>query len=243
GSAAPIGDLMILVGDALFGKGYGRIFMLAQAATVFLALIGTTLSCINTGARVTYAMGKDKEMPDSLGMLHSTNLTPHRAIWTLAFISAIIGCLTVVMYFGDGAAPADTAIQALPHGFWSSFGYTTHDKMAALPNSFLTMTLASNFGTFLLYMLSCVTCIVCFHNHPQFNFFRHLIIPVFGLLANLACMVFYLVGPFMGYGTKMEPLLALGIAIVWGLYGGVYFLRAGKAKGRTTLVENRGVVA
>ena len=243
GSAAPIGDLMILVGDALFGKGHGRIFMLVEAATVFLALIGTTLSCINTGARVTYAMGKDKEMPDSLGLLHSTNLTPHRAIWTLAFISAIIGCLTVVMYFGDGAAPADTAIHALPHGFWSSFGYTTHDKMAALPNSFLTMTLASNFGTFLLYMLSCLTCIVCFHNHPQFNFFRHLIIPIFGLLANLACMVFYLVGPFMGYGTKMEPLLALGIAIVWGLYGGVYFLRASKSKGRTTLVETRGVVA
>ena len=240
-SAAPIGDLMILVGDALFGKGHGRIFMLVEAATVFLALIGTTLSCMNTGARVTYAMGKDKEMPDSLGMLHSTNLTPHRAIWTLAVISAIIGCATVVMYFGDGAAPADTAIQALPHGFWSSFGYTTHDKMAALPNSFLTITLASNFGTFLLYMLSCITCIVCFHNHPQFSFIRHLIIPVFGLLANLACMAFYIVGPFMGYGTKMEPLLALGIAIVWGLYGGIYFLRASKSKGRTTLVESRGV--
>jgi len=28
-----------------------------KALTVFLALIGTTLSCINTGARVTYAMG------------------------------------------------------------------------------------------------------------------------------------------------------------------------------------------
>jgi amino acid transporter len=243
GSAAPIGDLMILVGDALFGKGHGRIFMLAEAGTVFLALIGTTLSCMNTGARVTYAMGKDKEMPDSLGLLHSTNLTPHRAIWTLAFISAIIGCLTVVVFFGDGAAPADTAIQALPHGFWSSFGYTTHDKMAALPNSFLTITLASNFGTFLLYMLSCVTCIVCFHNHPQFKFVRHLVIPIFGLLANLACMAFYLVGPFMGYGTKMEPLLALGIAIVWGLYGGIYFLRASKSKGRTTLIETRGVVA
>jgi amino acid transporter len=242
-SAAPIGDLMILVGDTLFGKGHGRIFMLIEAATVFLALIGTTLSCMNTGARVTYAMGKDKEMPDSMGALHSTNLTPHRAIWALAVISAIVGCLTVVMYFGDGSAPADTAIQALPHGFWSSFGYTTHDKMAALPNSFLTMTLASNFGTFLLYMLSCFTCIVCFHGHPQFSFFRHLVIPLFGLLANLACMGFYLVGPFMGYGTKMEPLLALGIAIVWALYGGVYFLRASKMKGRTTLVETRSVPA
>lgn len=239
GSAAPIGDLMILVGDALFGPGRGRIFMLAEAATVFLALIGTTLSCMNTGARVTYAMGKDKELPDSMGLLHSQNLTPHKAIWTLATISAVVGCITVVMYFGDGSAPADSAIAALPHGFWSSVGYLTHDKMAALPNSFLTMTLASNFGTFLLYMLSCITCIVCFHKHPQFKFVRHLVIPVFGLVANLACMVFYVVGPFMGYGTKMEPLLALGIALVWAIYGGIYFLRSSKAAGRTTLVQNR----
>src|ERR1700686_4232335 len=239
GSSAPIGDLMVLVGDTLFGPGRGRIFMLAEAATVFLALIGTTLSCINTGARVTYAMGKDKELPDSMGLLHAENATPHRAIWLLAAISAVVGCITVVMFFGDGAAPADTAIQALPHGFWSSFGYSTHDMMAALPNSFLTMTLASNFGTFLLYMLSCATCIVCFHKHPQFRFMRHLVIPIFGLLANLACMVFYLVGPFMGYGTKMEPLLALGIALCWAIYGAIYFLRASKASKRTTLVGSR----
>jgi basic amino acid/polyamine antiporter, APA family len=243
GSAAPIGDMMIMVGDALFGTGHGRTFMLIEAATVFLALIGTTLSCINTGARVTYAMGKDREMPDSLGMLHSGNLTPHRAIWTLAIISAIVGCLTVMVYFGDGSAPSDSAIAALPHGFWSSFGYTTHDKMAALPNTFLTTTLASNFGTFLLYMLSCLTCIICFHGHPQFSFVKHLVIPIFGLLANLACMAFYLIGPFMGYGTKMEPLLALGVAVVWGAYGGIYFLRTSKAAGRTTLVTSRAGAA
>jgi basic amino acid/polyamine antiporter, APA family len=243
GSAAPIGDMMTMVGDALFGPGRGRIFMLIEAATVFLALIGTTLSCINTGARVTYAMGKDKELPDSMGALHSRNLTPHRAIWTLAIISAMVGCLTVVVFFGDGAAPADSAIAALPHGFWSSFGYTTHDKMAALPNTFLTTTLASNFGTFLLYMLSCVTCIVCYHKHPNFKVVRHLAIPVFGLLANLACMAFYVVGPFMGYGTKLEPLLALGVALVWGIYGGIYFTRAGRKMGKTTLVESRAPAA
>ena len=84
GSAAPIGDMMIMVGNAFFGPGNGRIFMLVEAFTVFLALIGTTLSCMNTGARVTYAMGKDEEVPEHFGMLHSENLTPHRAIWTLA---------------------------------------------------------------------------------------------------------------------------------------------------------------
>jgi APA family basic amino acid/polyamine antiporter len=188
-------------------------------------------------------MGKDDEAPEHFGMLHSKNLTPHRAIWTLAIISAVVGCVAVVLAFGDAGAPADTAIQALPHGFWSSLGYTTHDKMAALPNSLLTVTLASNFGTFLLYMLSCIICIVAYHGHPKFSIVRHLFIPVFGLLANLACMAFYIIGPFLGYGTKKEPLLALGIALVWGLYGGVYFLRSSKAKGRTTLVERSGAVA
>ena len=169
GSAAPIGDMMIMVGDAVFGIGHGRTFMLIEAVTVFLALIGTTLSCMNTGARVTYAMGKDQEVPEHFGMLHAKNLSPHRAIWTLAIISAVIGCIAVSMAFGDAGAPADATIQALPHGFFSSFGYTTHDKMAAMPNSLLTVTLASNFGTFLLYGLSCVICMVAYHNHPNFN--------------------------------------------------------------------------
>ncbi len=239
GSAAPIGDMMVMVGDAIFGPGRGRIFMLCEAATVFLALIGTTLSCMSTGARVTYAMGKDNEVPENFGLLHSDNLTPHRAIWALAIISAVVGCVAVVMAFGDAGAPTDAAIQALPHGFWSSFGYSTHDKMAALPNSLLTVTLASNFGTFLLYALSCVICMVAFHKHPKFSMLKHFLIPVFGLLANLGCMAFYLIGPFMGYGTVKEPLLALGIALVWAIYGGIYFFRASKMTGRTTFVENR----
>jgi len=239
GSSAPIGDMMVVIGNALFGPGNGRIFMLVEAFTVFLAIIGTTLSCMNTGARVTYAMGKDDEVPEHFGLLHSQNLSPHRALWTLAAISAVIGCVGVAVLFGDGPALSDATIKALPQGFWSSFGYMGHDAMAALPNTLLTITLASNFGTFLLYMLSCIICMVAYHGHPQFNVLKHFLIPIFGLLANLACMVFYLIGPFMGYGTKMEPLLALGIAAVWAIYGGIYFARASKSKGRTTLVERR----
>jgi amino acid transporter len=242
-SAAPIGDMMVTVGDALFGPGRGRIFMLCEAVTVFLALIGTTLSCMNTGARVTYAMGKDEEVPEHFGLLHGEKLTPHRAIWTLAVISAVIGCISLLAVFGDASAPTDAAIQALPQGFWSSFGYLSHDKLAALPNSLLFITLASNFGTFLLYGMSCVTCIVAYHNHPNFKFIRHLAVPTFGVLANLACMAFYLIGPFMGYGTKMEPLLALGVALVWGIFGGIYFATSSKKKNRTTFVESKAEVS
>jgi len=59
------------------------------------------------------------------------------------------------------------------------------------------------------------------------------------VLANLACMLFYIIGPFMGYGTKMEPFGALGIAAVWAIYGAIYFTRASKATGRTTFVVSR----
>ena len=211
---------------------------------MFLALIGTTLSCMNTGARVTYAMGKDQEVPGALR--HAARQEPQPASRHLdpGHHFGVIGdhrhCRSVC---GDAGAPADAAIQALPHGFWSSFGYTTHDKMAALPNTLLTVTLASNFGTFLLYGLSCIICMVGYHNHPKFKPIRHLIVPVFGVVANLACMAFYLIGPFMGYGTKKEPLLALGIALVWAIYGGIYFVRSGKSTGRTTLVEKRHIEA
>jgi amino acid transporter len=195
---------------------------------------------MNTAARVTYAMGKDDEVPEHFGLLHSENLTPHRAIWTLAIISAVVGCLSVSLLFGDGPALSDATIKALPQGFFSSVGYPSHDVMAALPNSLLTITLASNFGTFVLYALSCIICMVAFHNHKMYNPVKHLIIPLFGFLANLACMAFYLIGPFLGYGTKLEPLTALGIAAVWGVYGGIYFMSSSKKKGRTTFVEARG---
>ncbi len=234
GSAAPLGDMMVVVGNAILG-GHGRAFMLIQAFTVFLAIIGTTLSCINTGARVTYAMGKDDELPDHYGALHADNLTPHRSIWTLVVISAIVGVVCVSLAFGDGPAPKDSDIKALPQGLLSSFGYTTHDGMAALPNTLLLMTLTSNFGTFMLYALSCVICMVGFHKHPMYNPLKHMLIPIFGLGANLLCMAAYLVLPFMGYGTKMEPFGALGLAAVWGIYGAIFFVRSSKASGRATL--------
>jgi amino acid transporter len=238
-SAAPIGDMMIIVGDWLLGPGHGKYFMFAEAITVFLALIGTTLSCMNTGARVTYAMGKDEEAPKHFGLLHAGSLSPRRAIWTLAVISAILGTIAVSFVFADASAPTDATIAALPHGILSSFGYSTHDKLAAMPNSLLTITLTSNFGTFILYALSCFLCMVAFHNRPDYSLVRHTLIPGFGLLANLICMGFYVAGPFFNLGTKMEPLAALGISAVWGLYGAVYFLRTSKSKGKAVLLAEK----
>jgi hypothetical protein len=108
-----------------------------------------------------------------------------------------------------------------------------------MPNSLLTVTLTSNFGTFILYALSCFLCIVAFKGRPDYSFIKHTLIPGFGLLANLVCMGFYVAGPIFSLGTLKEPLLALGISAVWGVYGAIYFLRSSKAKGKAVLLTSR----
>jgi hypothetical protein len=111
--------------------------------------------------------------------------------------------------------------------------------LAGLPNSLFTITLTSNFGTFILYALSCFLCIVAYHKRADYNVVYHLLIPGFGLLANIVCMAFYLISPVFGLGTFKEPLLALGISAVWGIYGGIYFIRSSKAKGKSILLESK----
>ena len=238
GSAAPLGDMMQLIGAWAFGSPRaGWWFMMIQAFTVVLALVGTTLSCLSTGARVTYAMGRDNEVPTHFGMLHGKRLTPHRAIWTLAMISGIIGIVSVAAYFCGPAAQQDATIDALPKNLWYSFGLYHNALASKIPQSFLVITLVSNFGTFLLYMMTCIVAIVAFREHHTFNTFKHTVVPVFGLLANLLCMAFYLVGPFFVSGmSPKEPYVALAVAAVWGIYGAIYFVTRSKKVGKPVLI-------
>lgn len=238
GSAAPIGDMMVIVGNALLG-GHGQTFMLIEALTVFLALIGTTLSCINTGARVTYAMGRDEEVPEHFGILHGQNLTPHRAIWVLATISAVIGAFAALFFFAGGSAPDDKTIATLPHNIWYALGMGSNAGLSAMPNGLLLVTLLSNFGTFVLYGLTNIICIVAFREHHEFSGFKHMVVPIFGAFANFACLAFYVIGPIEGIGSAKEPLIALGLSIVWGVYGAIYFSRNSKKKGKSTILVER----
>jgi basic amino acid/polyamine antiporter, APA family len=240
GSAAPIGDMMVIIGNTLLG-GHGEAFMLLEALTVFLALIGTTLSCINTGARVTYAMGRDEEVPEHFGILHGTNLTPHRAIWTLATISAVLGAYAALYFFAGGAAPDDKTIATLPHNLWYAIGMSSNASLSALPNGLQLVTLVSNFGTFMLYGLTNIVAIVAFREHHEFNGFKHMVVPVFGAIANFACMAFYVIGPIEGLGSVKEPLMAVAISGVWGVYGAIYFVRSSKKRGKDTILAAKPV--
>ncbi len=84
--SAPIGTML----KTTIGKGGVGVSVLV-ALTVLLALIGTTLACLNAGVRVTYSMAKDKEMPGILGLLHGRFATPHAGIWVLVGLSAALG--------------------------------------------------------------------------------------------------------------------------------------------------------
>jgi len=87
---APMGTMSTFVANKLW-TGSGKTISLIIAATVLIALIGTTLACLNTGVRVTYAMARDGEMPSILSLLHGEFATPHGGIWVLTIVSAVIG--------------------------------------------------------------------------------------------------------------------------------------------------------
>jgi basic amino acid/polyamine antiporter, APA family len=242
GSSAPIGDMMVITGTWLFGSyAAGKAFMLIEAATVFIALIGTTLACLNTGARVTYAMGRDEEVPSHFGLLHGKNLTPHRAIWVLALLSIVIGWVTVTTYLAAWGTPPAALDK---HNIWYSFGIFSPAFYAVVPNSFLTMSLISTFGMNLLYMTTCFVTIVAFREHHMFNGFKHMVIPILGVAANFLVLLFYLVGPFSIAGMSWhESYIAFGVALVWAVYG-AYFLASGsKKKGKSVMLTENPATA
>jgi basic amino acid/polyamine antiporter, APA family len=241
GSAAPIGDMMTIVGNDLLG-GHGQAFMVLEAITVFLALIGTTLACMNTGARVTYAMGRDKEVPEHFGILHGEKLTPYRTIWTLATISAVFGVIGSLYYFAGGSAPDDKTIATLPHNLWYAAGMSSNAYLSSLPNGLALVTLISNFGIFITYGLTNVLCMIAYQERHEFHGLKHMAIPLFGALANLACMAFYIIGPIEGLGSVKEPLMAVAIAVIWGAYGIFYFTRNSRKQGRDTLLVGKPAV-
>jgi hypothetical protein len=156
----------------------------------------------------------------------------------LAVISAVVGVVAVAFNFCGPAALADDVVKGLPQNAWYGFLIFGHDTAAKIPQSLLVVTLVSNFGTFLLYMMTNIIAIVAFREHHTFSGFKHMFIPLFGLFDNLTCMLFFIVGPsFVPGMSSKEPFFALGVVGLWGVYGASYFFRASRKKGREMLLS------
>jgi len=180
GSIAPIGDLA-----KIFGGSFGTAFAAILAATVVIALIGTSLACLNTGVRVTYAMGKDKELPVIFGFLHGKYRTPHVGVIILTIISAIIG----------------------------SYGVLS-------ANNLVQVAVVSNIGTFILYGLTCIVCVIAFASVPGRGIFNTLIAPILGAVLNIAMLAgvvyFAIVG---GDPGRTNIIIAGAFSIAWLVIG------------------------
>jgi len=179
-SGAPIGDLVILIGNNVFhGIGFG--LMISMAVTVAIAIIGTTLSCMNTAMRISGGMAADRELPSMMGFIHRKFAIPHVSLVALIIVSAVIGAI----------------------GVRSVVGLTG-------------ITLASNFGTFVLYGLTCVWTMVAYRKRADHNILLHDIIPALGVLANLimlaAIVYLYAIG---NSDSKNEAYIMFVIAGGW----------------------------
>jgi amino acid transporter len=200
-SSAPIGDMAILVGNSLLG-GIGFGLMVSIAVTVGLAILGTTLSCLNTAVRVSYAMAQDDEMPELLGAMHGRFATPHRAIWVLVVISTLIAWV----------------------GVWSN------------PVGLTGITLASNFGTFVLYGLTCMWTIIAFSHRREFSLVKHGIIPGLGLVANVAMLISILYLYIIGNAdSQHEAYICFALAGAWALLSLVYVMVRSRRSGRAII--------
>src|SRR5208337_1921161 len=98
-SSAPIGDLVQLLGNSVIpGLGFG--LMITMAVTVAIAIVGTTLSAMNTAMRITAGMADDRELPSGLSFIHPSFRTPHMALVALVVAVSAIGIVGVQSVVG-----------------------------------------------------------------------------------------------------------------------------------------------
>src|SRR3984893_9639938 len=186
-SGAPIGDMAQIIGNQMLG-GNGVAFATILAVTVVIALIGTSLSCLNTGVRVTHAMGKDTELPAVFGFLHGRFRTPHVGVIVLTVISAVIG----------------------------SYGVLSVDHLTQV-------TLVSNIGTFLLYGMTCLVCIIAFAGVKSRNVFTTFLAPGLGGILNVLMLVGVIYFAIAGGGsTQVDTIIAAGFSVAWLVIGFVF---------------------
>jgi APA family basic amino acid/polyamine antiporter len=102
------------------------------------------------------------------------------------------------------------------------------------------ITLASNFGTFVLYALTCLWTIVAFTGRREHNFVRHTVVPVLGFLANLLMLFTIFFMGFLGGGdSQTESIGALALAGVWAVASIVYVIVQSRRTGRPMMVQQK----
>jgi APA family basic amino acid/polyamine antiporter len=94
------------------------------------------------------------------------------------------------------------------------------------------ITLASNLGTFILYAVICALTTVAFAGGHDFNAFKHMIIPVLGVIVNVVMVLaIFIIGIQSGGATAQATYLALGISVAWLVVSVIYFVTSSMKRG------------
>ena len=187
-SSGPLGDIVRISTNSLFGGG-GFVVMLVVATAVAAAVLGTTLACLNTGVRVTYAISRDTEVPQPLGKLNPRYGTPAIGTWVLTAVSAGIGAFGVLSL-----------------------------------RNLTTVILLSNFGTFLLYGVTCIIAVVALSRERR-SIITKYVVPIAGFAANVIMMIAVVWLAVIGGGdTQAAAFAAIAVTAIWMLIGLAYFL-------------------
>jgi amino acid transporter len=152
-------------------------------------------------------MAQDKEMPSVMGALHGKHATPHKGVWILVAVSAVLGAIGVV-------------------------------NVTALTG----ITLASNIGTFILYGLICGLTFIAFAGRKEFHGAKHALIPLLGLLGNIALLVGVVVIGLKTPGVSANATkLALYITVGWAFVSAIYLIMNSRAQSRSVLPSAREI--
>ena len=141
---------------------------------------------------MTYAMGKDTELPTVFGFLHGRYRTPHIGVIVLTALSAIIGSYGVLNV-----------------------------------NNLTQVTLISNIGTFLLYGMTCIICIIAFAGVVGRSVFSTILAPVLGAVLNIAMLIGVIYYAITAGGASQTNTIVAGVfSIAWLVIGfGYLYIR------------------
>jgi amino acid transporter len=95
------------------------------------------------------------------------------------------------------------------------------------------ITLASNFGTFVLYGLTCMWAIIAFAGRQGRSFLKHMAIPVLGLIANVIMLAGIIYLYITGNPDSVEEAdICFAIAGTWAVISIIYVFVSSARKGK-----------
>jgi len=94
------------------------------------------------------------------------------------------------------------------------------------------VTLISNIGTFLLYGMTCIICVIAFAGVAKRGIFNTVIAPILGAVLNVGMLIGVLYFAIIGGGsTQVDTIIAGVVCIAWLVVGFAYLYGRKLTKG------------